>query len=204
VKATAVDFCRPQRYETWTCLKEGSRLDSPQIDRDAAGRARYGWKRNTPAVGPAEQSKLIASGQLKANEAWLRLRDRDTGKPVQAHAGSVYWNAYRKRWVMIATQFGGSSLLGEVWYSESDTPVGPWVSAVKVATHPRYDFYNPKQHPMFDKHGGRVIFFEGTYANTFSGNPEATPRYDYNQLLYKLDLADPRLDLSKPGTTERK
>jgi hypothetical protein len=48
---------------------------------------------------------------------------------------------------------------------------------------------------MFDKTGGRVIFFEGTYSTSFSGNPDPTPRYDYNQVLYKLDLAEPRLAL---------
>ena len=40
---------------------------------------------------------------------------------------------------------------------------------------------------------GREIYFEGTYTATFSGNPTPTPRYEYNQLLYKLDLADGRL-----------
>ncbi|NQT15816.1 MAG: hypothetical protein HQ582_23880, partial [Planctomycetes bacterium] len=29
----------------------------------------------------------------------------------------------------------------------------------------------------------------------FSGNPDRTPRYNYNQILYKLDLSDPRLVL---------
>jgi hypothetical protein len=48
---------------------------------------------------------------------------------------------------------------------------------------------------MFDKEGGRAIYFEGTYASTFSGNTHPTPRYDYNQIMYKLDLADPRLGL---------
>ena len=51
---------------------------------------------------------------------------------------------------------------------------------------------------MFDKDGGRVIYFEGTYTHTFSGNPEPTPRYDYNQIMYRLDLADPRLALPVP------
>src|SRR5262249_10991329 len=37
--------------------------------------------------------------------------------------------------------------------------------------------------------------FEGTYSHTFSGNQNPTPRYDYNQLMYRLDLADPRLAL---------
>ncbi|MFQ5731289.1 MAG: hypothetical protein ACE5KM_04960, partial [Planctomycetaceae bacterium] len=70
--------------------------------------------------------------------------------------------------------------------------------ARKIVTHDKYSFYNPKQHPMFDKRGGRVIYFEGTYTNTFSGNPDRTPRYNYNQILYRLDLADPRLALPVP------
>src|SRR5262249_17747990 len=117
---------------------------------------------------------------------------------VVAHGGSVYWNNYRRRWVMIFVEEHGSSYLGEVWYAEADTLLGPWVYARKIATHNRYDFYNPKQHPFFDKDNGRILFFEGTYTNTFSGNPEATPRYEYNQVLYKLDLADSRLNLPVP------
>jgi hypothetical protein len=70
---------------------------------------------------------------------------------------------------------------------------------VKVASHEKYSFYNPKQHPMFDQDGGRRIYFEGTYTHTFSSGPEtATPRYDYNQLMYRLDLSDPRLALPRP------
>jgi hypothetical protein len=196
VRASLADVRRPERYETYTCLKEGSRLDRPEIDRDDRGRARYAWRRNAPAVGPAEQAKLVRQGHLKKGEGLLQLRDRDTGRAVTAHAGSVYWNAFRRRWVMVLVEIGGtSSHLGEVWYAEADTPTGPWVYAVKVATHPRYSFYNPKQHPAFDGRGGRLIYFEGTYSHTFSGNPDATPRYDYNQLMYRLDLADPRLAL---------
>lgn len=195
VRATAEHFRRVEGYETYTCLKEGSRLDDPKPDRDAQGRPRYAWRKNTPAMGPAEEAKLVAAGRLKAEERRWLLRDRDTGKAVVPHAGSVYWNDYRKRWGMIAVQTGGTSFLGEVWYAEADTPVGPWAYAVKVVTHDRYSFYNPKQHPLFDKDGGRVIFFEGTYSASFSGNPDPTPRYDYNQVFYKLDLADPRLAL---------
>ena len=39
--------------------------------------------------------------------------------------------------------------------------------------------------------GGRIIFFEGTYTTTFSGNPDPTPRYDYNQVMYQLDFVGP-------------
>jgi hypothetical protein len=71
--------------------------------------------------------------------------------------------------------------------------------ARKIATHNKYSFYNPKQHPYFDQGGGRTVFFEGTYSITFSGSPEtATPRYDYNQIMYRLSLDDPRLVLPVP------
>jgi len=89
-------------------------------------------------------------------------------------------------------------MLGETWYAEADTPLGPWVYARKIVTHDRYSFYNPKQHPVFDEMDGRIVYFEGTYVNTFSGNPDKTPRYDYNQIMYRLDLADARLALPVP------
>jgi hypothetical protein len=40
-----------------------------------------------------------------------------------------------------------------------------------------------------------VIYFEGTYNELISGAKQATPRYDYNQIMYRLDLDDPRLKL---------
>ena len=118
------------------------------------------------------------------------------GKELRIHTASVKWNAWRKRWILVGLQSGGKSdpsPLGEVWYAESAAPEGPWGRAVKIATHPRYSFYNPVHHDFFDTEGGKVIWFEGTYTREFSGNPAPTPRYDYNQLMYRLDLADPRL-----------
>jgi len=194
VRADPEAFRQPASYEGFTCLQAGSSLEDAKIDRDG-DRVRWSWKRNTPPLTPQEQEKLIGAGRLRRDEALLHLQDVDTGKTIIAHSGSVYWNEYRQRWVMITVQLFGTSVLGEVWYAEADTPLGPWVYARKVASHERYSFYNPKQHPFFDKEGGRIIFFEGTYSHTFSGNNEATPRYDYNQVLYRLDLDDPRLVL---------
>jgi hypothetical protein len=197
VGAKSPHFLAPDAYETFTCLKTGTSLAERQLDRDADGRLRYAWRKQTPAVGPADEAKLIVAGKIAREEARWQLRDRDTGKTVIGHAGSVAWNAYRKRWIMIAVQTGGTSFLGEVWYAEAEAPVGPWGNAVKIVTHDRYSFYNPKQHPIFDKDGGKTIFFEGTYTHTFSGNPDATPRYDYNQIMYRLDLSDPRLAMKR-------
>ena len=84
-------------------------------------------------------------------------------------------------------------MLGEVYLAEAAALEGPWVRAKKILTHDRYSFYNPKHHPFMVEEGGRFIYFEGTYSNTFSGNEHPTPRYDYNQVLYRLDLAQPEL-----------
>jgi len=187
----------PARYEAYTCLVTGARFDAehPALDRDADGRLVYGWKADTAPVGPAEQRELVRRGHARAEELLLQLRDVDTGQPVQAHAGSVHWNAYRGRWVMIAQEVYGTSLCGEIWFAEADTPTGPWVYARKVVTHDDYSFYNPVHHAFFDQDGGRRIYFQGTFTRTFSGAPVPVPRYDYNQLMYRLDLADPRLAL---------
>ena len=73
-----------------------------------------------------------------------------------------------------------------------------WSYARRVAAHGRYNFYNPTQHPFFDQDAGRVIYFEGTYTDSFSGAPAKTPRYDYNQLMYPLAFDDERLHLPQP------
>jgi hypothetical protein len=198
VRATEADLKDPARYQGYTCLEEGTKLAAARIAR-ADGRTQYAWRTNTPVVRQEDQVKLVREGKLKADEALLPIVDEASGKSVTAHGGSVAWNPWRARWICIFVEHGGSSsLLGEVWYAEADTPVGPWVYAVKIATHNKYTFYNPKHHPLFNKAEGRVIFFEGTYTHTFSGNTDQTPRYDYNQMMYKLDLANPRLVLPVP------
>lgn len=183
-------------YEGFTCLKAGTRPEDKQLDRDAGGRLRYSWKVNTPPLTQKDQAALVKANAMKPEEALIALRDVATGKDVHAHSGSVYWNEYRKRWMLISVELnGGSSVLGEVWFAEADEPTGPWVYARKIVTHDKYSFYNPKHHPFFDQDGGRTIFFEGTYTRTFSGNPQPTSRYDYNQITYRLDLSAPALNL---------
>jgi hypothetical protein len=187
------------KYEYYTCLKPAASTADAQPERDAAGKLVYGWKRGAPCLTLERQQRLISIGAMQPDEALCQLRDVETGKMVRPHTGSVYWNVYRQRWIMILGQFGGDvSNIGEIWFAEADTAVGPWVYARKVATHPKMDFYNPTQQPFFDKDNGRRIYFEGTYVNTFSGNPIATPRYNYNQILYRLTLDDPRLALPMP------
>ncbi|MBK1882170.1 hypothetical protein JIN85_07080 [Luteolibacter pohnpeiensis] len=118
----------------------------------------------------------------------------ENGKPVPAHRGSVAWNAYRDRWITIYTQNGGdSSYLGEIWYAEATSPLGPWGPATKVLSHDNYTFYNPLLHAELVPEKAPYILFEGTYTTTFAKNPVPTAKYDYNQIMYRLDLDDPKL-----------
>jgi hypothetical protein len=198
------------RYESFTALAPGARLDgrAPALERDSAGELVWAWKAGTPPLGREAWEALERAGAVRPDEAWYRLVDVETGAPVSAHGGSVTWNAHRRRWIRIATQIGGRpSFLGEVWYFEADAPDGPWAYGRRILTHgmaaphrgsepaelDTYTFYNPTQHPEFARNGGREIYFEGTFTSSFTHRPWTMPGYDYNQILYKLDLDDPRL-----------
>jgi len=187
-------------YEAFTCLKEGTKYNgtSSEIDRNGEGEIIYSWKKNTDPVNYKRQKKLIENGLIKKEEGWLQLCDIEDGITIKPHSGSVYWNEYRKKWVMILQEAGEFVLLGDIWYAEGDTPVGPWVYAKKVATHDKYDFYNVTQHPFFDKGNGRYIYFDGTYSTMLAQAEYETPRYEYNPIMYRLDLGDPRLYLPVP------
>ncbi len=186
------------QYESFTCLKEGSSADLPQLDRRADGALRYGWKRRTPPLSAKLQAEFKKGGLLQDDEIQPRLIDVETGDLIAIHGGSVYFNEYRNRWLLIGLQSFGTSLLGEIWYAEADSPLGPWGYARKIVTHHKYSFYNPKQHPFFASRGGRTIYFEGTYTTLFSGNEHKTPRYDYNQIMYRLNLDDQRVTMPVP------
>jgi hypothetical protein len=186
-------------YEAFTCLAPGERFkrDQTKLERDSVGKLVWAWKRDTAGLGHRQLRQLVDAKLIRADEAWPLTMDVETKKPVSLLIGSVAYNRYRRKYAAICTEHGGkSSYLGEIWYAEADRPEGPWPWARKVVTHDRYSFYNPVQHPFFEQDGGRVIYFEGTYVTTFSREDEdATPRYDYNQVMYRLDLSDPRLAL---------
>ncbi|WP_417849862.1 hypothetical protein [Thalassoglobus sp.] len=198
VPATAEAYKDLSQYETYTCLKAGSTPNKPLIDHDEQGAVRYSWKKGLPSLDMKSQAALVNSGLLKPNDLRFRLFDLNTGRAVNCHGGSVYWNEHRQRWVCIMLELFGTSPLGEIWYAEADTPLGPWQYAQKIVTHNNYSFYNPKQHPMFDQEDGRIIYFEGTYTHSFTNNKDQTLRYDYNQVMYRLDLDDERLALPLP------
>lgn len=122
------------------------------------------------------------------------LASRVGGRSIKPHSGSIAWNDFRHRWVTVFVEaFGKPSGLGEVWYAEAISPLGPWGPAVKVLSHANYTFYNPRLHPEFTGLNSPVLIFEGTYTKDFADRPFPTPRYDYNQVVYRIDLDDPAL-----------
>jgi hypothetical protein len=196
-------------YEAFTPLKPGATYDkqSPALERDAAGKVVFAWKKGAQPLSSQQLKELVEGKHVRREDLPFRLQDSAKGKPILLHGSSVAYNEFRKRWTMIALEQLGASMVGEIWYAEAPQPEGPWENAVKIVTHdrvveggftPRHegmDFYNPRHHPFLDQQGGQIIYFEGTYTTTFSGNPVPTPRYDYNQVMYRLDLADPRLQI---------
>jgi hypothetical protein len=189
VRAQWDDVVDVNCHEVWTALKIGGvAAGSEQPCR---------WIRFADLIGADISAKPTVIKALEKEGKDVSVYDIESGQKVLPHNGTVYFNAHRRRWIGLFVQtFGAVSFLGEVWYAEADTPVGPWAYARKIVTHKKYSFYNPKHHPLFDQAGGRTIFFEGTYSFTFSGSLEtSTPRYDYNQIMYRLDLDDPRMIL---------
>ncbi len=131
---------------------------------------------------PATWEPLAAQAELKGAD----------GQTVKPHSGSVAWHPWRQRWVAVFMQTAGKpSAFGELWYAEARAPTGPWGTAVKVLSHDNYTFYNPRLHIEWTPDGSPHLYFEGTYTMQFADRPAPTARYDYNQILYRLDLDAP-------------
>jgi len=190
VKASYEAAKDPSQYEAYTCLEnEGAfTTATARIARQSDGKIRYEWRKATEGTGATEQRQLLEAGLLKPEECYFRPVDVKTGKPFLPHACHIAWNSYLQKWTMITSEIMGSSMLGEIWYLESDRIEGPWTKAVKVLTHEQYSFYNPLQHPELAPVDSHYLYFEGTYTKSFSAAPVATPYYDYNQIMYRIDL----------------
>jgi len=144
---------------------------------------------------PADYDSWQDPSKWKVLQPQETLEAAGDGHAVKPHTGSMAWNGFRQRWVTVFMEaFGKPSAFGELYYAESKSPFGPWGKAVKVLTHDHYTFYNPRLHSEFTDPDSPILIFEGTYTMQFSQNQRPTPRYDYNQILYRLDLDDPALN----------
>jgi hypothetical protein len=145
---------------------------------------------------PFPSLKCVATFESWSNpQSWIHLSPQKTvatrksNTPIRPHRGAIAWNDFRHCWVSVFTQLGGdASYLGELWYAEADSPEGLWGDAVKIVTHNQYSFYNPKLHPEFTDKKSPILLFEATYTRAFSKTETPTPRHDYNQILYRIDL----------------
>ena len=193
VPANAASIVNPATYEAYTALAQGS---ASQLVRDSGGRLVYAWKTNTPPIsGDASTSAGVAPEET----LYGHYLDPESLEAPLVHGAHTEWNEHRKRFVQIFTQgFGSSSLIGETWFAEGDTPMGPWVYAREVATQDNYSSYNPNHHASLDQQGGQLIYFEGTYTTLFTSGQTPTPRYEYNNEMMRLDLGDERLRLPVP------
>ena len=192
VPATLDAVLDSSQYEAFTCRSDDDPSE-PELSKE--GKPLWRWQQDLPPVDARDEALWVRDGVIELDDARFVPQAVDADEHfVGLHRGTVQWNEHRQRWIMIAQQIGGQpSFAGEIWYAESREPHGPFRHAVRIVTHDKQTFYNPCHHPFLDTAGGRYIHFEGTYCNTFSGNPHKTPRYDYNQILYRLDLDDPRL-----------
>ncbi|MEZ4241646.1 MAG: hypothetical protein R3F59_36965 [Myxococcota bacterium] len=193
IPADPASLADPATYQAYTPLVPSG--SAYTVARDADGTPIWRWRTDAPAP----DLQLVTDGYLpEADSPWHRAIEPDTGETPVMHNGSIAWNPWRGRWVHVFTEsFGSTSLIGEIWYAEGDTPVGPWSWARKVVTHDDYSFYNVYQHPWFASRGGRRILFEGTYT-AWLGTDVLTPRHDYNQFFYGLDLDTEPMALPVP------
>jgi hypothetical protein len=181
----------PSTWQAWTPL-------TPQgagwtVARTPTGAPDYAWR----AAPPPEQARSDAGLVPWADSPWQSW-DAATDQPVILHYGSVAYSPWRGRYVHIYTQNAGeTSWIGELWYAESDTPLGPWTWSRHVVTHDGYTLYNPYLHPWFAGEGDRRLLFEGTLT-AWLGSHDPIPRHDYNQLMFALQLDDPRVAVPVP------
>jgi hypothetical protein len=199
IKATESNLLNPSLYQAFTAIRAGT-TDELTLRND--GTLSYAWRANTPPVtgttGNIYTFGGVVDGPIPSDQKlFSHITDVESGTVVLPAVESTAWNPYRQRYGQVLEQVFGTSFLGETWYLEGDTPMGPWVYARKIVTHDNYSFYNPRQHPFFNQQNGRLLYFENTYT-TYLTSALPTPRYDYNQVMYRLDLADDRLVLPVP------
>ncbi len=167
----------------------------PVITRDKAGTEWLYFNGPPNFKCPANYEAWKDRGQWQKVDNPRRYPAADGSGDVEVSTAALAWNGHRGRWIMIIQQkFGKPSVFGEIWYVEGDSPEGPWGPAVKVATHENYTFYNMQIDSWLTDPDSPVLLFEGTYTHTFTNNQVKTPRYEYNQVLYRIDLDDPALE----------
>lgn len=188
IPATSEALLDLASYERFSPYEDA---EAATVERDAAGRAVYRWRGGgIPFVTPEDEG-LAPAERLEGH-----IVDVESADAFEVHGnGSTDRNEHLGRWTRLVIPLWA---LGETWLAISDTPMGPWVYATRVVTHEQYTFYNPRHHRELDEGHGQRMRFDATYTNSFSGNPDRTPRYDYNQVMMAVDVDRPELRLPVP------
>ncbi|MES2741870.1 MAG: hypothetical protein V4754_13090 [Pseudomonadota bacterium] len=194
IPATAEAMLDRATYELFTPF-----LDANNTQLDRVGDAlRYAWRKGGSGLSKIGAA-ITAAGLATDQSLDGHMRSVADAGAIGMSSVSLSWNAYRGRFVMIGQhKFGSPSTFGEIWYAEGDTPMGPWVDARKIVSHNNYTFYNPYTHPYLSPDNGKTVYFEATYTSAFSTAPAITPLYNYNQMMYRLNLDDAQLTLPVP------
>jgi len=187
-------------YEAFTPLLPGSNVSDPVIDPNG-----WGWKLNSVPFQQSDEAQLIAKGILPAAKAHMQTVDVTSGAPVFYSLGSVNFNAALQQYLVLSSQ--GSTM----YVSLSPSLMGPYRDAFPVAWHNSSgsSCYNPLHMPWLDEDNGRVIYFACSFTAMWSdaNNPNSqwytcltginarencapiVPRYEYNNLVYRLDVS---------------
>lgn len=140
------------------------------------------WQQERGPVTQREETRLLDRKEMKSKDARCHLVQAASGELVELAEGSVQPNPFRNGWIMIGAS---TATPGEVWYAEAETITGPWTSVVPLTG---LGLGGIAQLPALQQDSGRYIYFEGTLEGA-----DTVPRYQDNQLMYRLDLKDPRL-----------
>lgn len=190
------------QYEAFSPLEKGEAVNTGdfrknKIERDSKDNIVWGWKKDTAPIAQDQESRLIRLKLItESDKTYYQFKNVETDVAVTLKSASVHWNEYKNCWVMIAQSKQGNKLLGDIYYSEADTPMGPWEKGKVIVSHNDYGFNDPIVHPYFSEDNGRIIYFEGNYSNE-SHSTKPTAYYDNNQIMYRLNLEDSRLNLNE-------
>jgi len=111
--------------DDWKAIQDSGAYEAFLCEK-AQQAIRCAWKPGAPFLDDPDEQKLIERGLLPREAALFPFIDMDTQRRGNFGMGSVEWNAYRKKWIMIAGAWG------DVYYSEADAPQGPWLCAKRI------------------------------------------------------------------------
>jgi hypothetical protein len=201
VRAPKNKIAQLSAWESLTPLLSGSDMNNPKIDPKG-----WGWKKGMPVFHQSDETTLIAKGIMPLSQARMQIVDSITKKPVVVDSGVVHWNAFLKKYILV---FGN----GQLYLAMSDSMTGPWNTAVVIAQHEdtHSSCYNSIQVSALSDATERNIYVACSYTSMWSNDAPAAgipnvwstclfgqnahqncapvvPRYEYNNLVYRLDL----------------